>query len=316
MLSSPIGPSDFPNNVDVATTEKNEQQQPRPPWTSLPSLLKSDNSSDFAVFKLNQGFSYYAMAVIAFQTIFNVLRAFNMNTDGVPGAIKVIAGMKCFAPIIGWIYFYLSSQYVNSTTLTAEGKRIFFFGNMSLLVHTIFTGATVLSWVLTRDDCDSDACLQDIPKHILPLGLFGNSIIGGLSMTLFFPCHDVYVCFLSMAINISSLITSVVLLGMPKMDIIGVSTVSIIMCILIVLYEENMLSLYTAFSKFKIALRAKVTSKNKEYLMETQTEEMRHMLGTSMCLCVCAYVCLYVNMCLFVCELCMFMGFIRSCFLL
>lgn len=293
--STPVAPSD----TDILHVQSAEAEKPPPPWSSFSELLKSDNSSEFAVFKLNQGTSFFTIAACVYVTILLLSNAFYKNTDGVPGALKVIAGMRCCVPLILWTYVYLSSQYVNSNTLTTEGKRILFFGNMSLLLHASFTGATLIGWVLTRDDCQSDVCLQDVPKHILPLGFFGVALVGGFAMTLFFPRHDVYVCFLSMTINTSSLIMSAIWIQVDARDMFVVCVMSMVMFLITVGYEGNMLSIYTAFSKFEIALRANVASENKEYLMKTQTEEMRHMIGMSVCICVYVYMYVYVFKCKF-----------------
>jgi hypothetical protein len=43
--------------------------------------------------------------------------------------------------------------------------------------------------------------------------------------------------------------------------------------------ETQVVSNFISYSKFESALLLKVASENEEYLMRTQTEEMRHMIG-------------------------------------
>jgi hypothetical protein len=45
------------------------------------------------------------------------------------------------------------------------------------------------------------------------------------------------------------------------------------------IYEGNIYGNYCVYVRFKMALIVKTESENKEYLLKTQTEEMRHMIG-------------------------------------
>jgi cell shape-determining protein MreC len=109
-------------------------------------------------------------------------------------------------------------------------------------------------------------------------------IVGSIAMPMIYTCHDVSVCLLSIVITYSMLIVAAVLLHLPFLDIIYLSVVGIVIFVAVANYESNMFSIFTTFSKFELTLRAKVASENKEYLMKTQTEEMRHMIGTCLTL--------------------------------
>jgi hypothetical protein len=64
-----------------------------------------------------------------------------------------------------------------------------------------------------------------------------------------------------------------------NIEVISLAVMGVIMFYTIAKYETEVLSNFISYSKFESALRVKVASENEEYLMRTQTEGMRHMIG-------------------------------------
>jgi hypothetical protein len=263
----------------VAATSVDNQSHQGFQWVSLPTLLHSDSSSDYTVFKLKQGCSYFTVYFCLFQTVFSFWRASDMLGPGVPLWVRLSVIARCFIPPLGWLYIYLFRKHDYSDVLGAEGKRIRCLGNASILLQTLCAGSLLLAWTLTRDECRSEACLEDFPERMLPVAVMVYSIAGVIAMPIFYPCHSVSVVLLAVVINYSALLAACFLIGAVASTTFAIGLMGTIVFFLACSYEGSAFSNYTSFSKFEIALRVKVESENKEYLMQIQREEMRHMLG-------------------------------------
>lgn len=285
--SSRIAPLKTPNNNDdnddaLQTLSEHILMPPprRMGWVSPMELVQSDKSSEYVLFKLNQHVSKYALALGVIQSFFIVYRALcSLLAEGIPSPIRVIAMLRLIVPVCVWLYFYLSSRYVPSNVLTAEGSRIIVLGNVILLLQTIFTGGMFLSWVATRDFCEHDLCLQDFPKKMLPLSFFTNIVVTSIGNPLFVTCHDVSACLLSVVITIIVLLSSTFLLHLDIIDSFAVGVMCAGIIFILFSYEGNVWIGYRSFSKFESVLRVHMANENNEYLLKTQTKEMRHMIG-------------------------------------
>jgi hypothetical protein len=152
-------------------------------------------------------------------------------------------------------------------------------GNVTLLMQSISVSVTLLVWVMARDQCHSDVCMQDFPKNMLPLGQFANMVIGIVAWPIFFSCHNISVHFISMSITLSALLASAVILQVDQKELIAISGLSLAMICSLASYHGSLLSAFTSNLDFERALRVNVNCENKTYLMKIQKNEMRHMIG-------------------------------------
>ena len=285
LVSAPIAPSELRGSATQLEHQQLKQPQTQPPplqppqWVSVTELLSTGASPEFALYKLNQGYSKIAVALCVMQTITFSQAAFLISVDGVPDIYKASVYVRAFGPVLGWMYFYHFRRYVPSDVLTAEGKRIILLGNLIILLLAISLGAQLLVWVITRDDCYANICMQDYPKHIIPLRLLIRIIVASIGMPIFYSCHDASVAILSIFISMTTLFVSAMLLHAPTIDMISISFMSIVMVLMLASWEGSLYSTFVSYSKFESALRVKVSCENKEYLMKIQTDEMCHMIG-------------------------------------
>jgi hypothetical protein len=187
--------------------------------------------------------------------------------------------LKTIVPLLGWVYIYLYKKYKPSDVLTFEGKRIIWIGNMCVILQAVFSGVMSVIWVITQDNCRSDACMQDFPEKIIPLGLLIHQICGGIVMPLFYTVHDVSASIISISITFTTLIAVALLLKLPSAEVFYIILTGIVISMTLVSFEGGSFINYTSFSQFETALLVKVASENQEYLLKIQTEEMRHMIG-------------------------------------
>jgi hypothetical protein len=248
-------------------------------WTSFTNVLKSDQSEEFAVFKLKKGSAYFPIYLCVIQTLFNLWRCYFVTDPGVPLALRLVNYVKVIVPVCGWVYIYRYNQYDRADTLSTEGKRIIWLGNVCILAQAVFSGLMSLVWAITFPQCGSDACLQDFPPQIIPLGLLFHQVCGGVAMPLFYTCHDVSVALLAVVITYTTMIATAVVLDFKTIELFYILFSAVIISMTFVSYEGSRLSNFASFSDFESALRVRVASENKEYLMKIQTEEMRHMIG-------------------------------------
>ena len=267
--SAPVTPTDFP----TASTPQQLQ------WPSLRELLDADNSPQFHVFKLNQGYSMYAIALCIFQTGIISYQVVHAHHRGVPLALKLIHYLRFLTLVPLWLYFYFFKQHVKSDILSTKGKRIIFLGNMNILLHACIGGGLLLAWVLTHEDCHSRICLQDYPKHIVPLGMFIEATLWSIAMAVFYSVHHISVCFVSILVSYAMVLISAVLLHEEQPDFLAVIFMGLAMFFILFTYEGSLFVVYTSFFKFEAALRANLAFENEEALLKKQTEEMRHMIG-------------------------------------
>ena len=283
-MSSTIAPTSSLPFDPTNPTQPQPHQQPHPeqlPPSSEPDgLLPLEISSDISVFKLNQGYSNCGIIYCVLQTVFFVGRALSVSVDGVPFAMRLISYVTLLVlPLMQGLYFYLSKQYKHSNTLTVEGKGIILIGNINLILQAVFTGAILLAWVTTRHHCHSEVCLQDYPKKLLPIRYFAYLLTSSIGMPLFFTSHDFSISLISACISIAAMFLGALVLHVDSFDILAILISGITVLFILYSIEGAIYLAFTSYSKFETALRANIASENKEYLMNIQTEEMRHMIG-------------------------------------
>jgi hypothetical protein len=271
------------SNEYTETNAETKSIYPQPQqhwWTPLIGILSSDKLPEYSTFKLKEAGTFVPTIALVIQMMFMVFRAVLVTTPGVPLFYQLTNYFKVLCPVLNGIYIYLLKKHVHLNVLTSKGKLIFQFGNINILFQALSTSLMILSWVITHDDCHSDACLQNHPKQVFPLGLFIFPICGSFAMPMLYTCHDVSVCLISAFISFLLMVVAAVLLHMNFLDTFYIGLAGIVILISLVAYESNIYSTFKAYSQIESNVLAKVASENKEYLMKIQTEEMRHMIGT------------------------------------
>lgn len=263
---------DFPEHLPVGLQ-----------WPSLRGLLHADESSNFNSFKLNQGYSKYSIALCVFQTIFILWQTFHMEIQhSAPLVLKLIYIVRLLTIFPLWLYFYLFKQYVKSDVLSKVGKHIMFIGNMNIFLHALHSGGLLLVWTMTHHDCNTHhGCLEEYPKHTIPLSMFIEATIWSIAMSVFYSSHHISVCFASILASYVMVLTAAVILQIEHQDFLAVLFMGLAMFFILFIYEASLYVVYTSFSKFEMVLRENIALENEESLLKLQTEEMRHMIGTS-----------------------------------
>jgi hypothetical protein len=99
-------------------------------------------------------------------------------------------------------------------------------------------------------------------------------------MPIFITGHSVLASLLSACIVFLIMPVAAVLMNFPSIKFFCIIVLGAVLLLTLTTYECNIYSSFTSFRQFEMALRAKVSNENTEYLMKIQTEEMRHMIGT------------------------------------
>jgi hypothetical protein len=305
-MSSKIDPSDsvkedIETNIDTNITKQQHQQQQQQQqqqqrqslWTLFVESHDSEKLPEYATFKLKDGRTQMSILICVMHTLFYAFKfVFVTVNDGVPLLLRLTTYCRTIVPILEMVYIYLLKKHVHTDVLTSEGKIIIQIGNITILVQAIATVFMLVSWVITRDDCQSDVCHQDFPEKMIPLGMLLHQIIGGACMPIFFTCHDASACLFSSFLTFAAMIVAAVLLHLRSLDILYMFLFGLVIFFCNANYEITIFSNFMSYSKFESTLRAKVASENEEYLMKIQTEEMRHMIGTCRHIFCIVYLCL------------------------
>lgn len=98
-------------------------------------------------------------------------------------------------------------------------------------------------------------------------------------MPMFYMSHDALAAVVSFTISFSMLLASALVLDVHNKDIASTLMAWTMLFISLAIYEGNVYTNFTLYSKFESSLRQRLESENKEYIMKLQTEEMRHMIG-------------------------------------
>jgi hypothetical protein len=265
-----------PSNVEQSGIEHDDTNQ----WISVVDIFQSDESPEFALFKLKQGYTQFTIFYCVCQTLMNLWRiVMTINDTGIPLPLRIMGCVRIINPILGWAQIYRMKKYVPSDVLNAEGRRIMLLGDGMSIIHALITGAFILTWIATHANCGSRVCVQDLPDKTVPLDMVLYVLGSSISMPIFYTCHHVFASLLSIVITYSALLAVGCMAYITADDILGLLFMSSFTFFIVISFEGNMFSNFTNYSKFEITLRMKVTSENQEYLMQIQTEEMRHMIG-------------------------------------
>jgi hypothetical protein len=264
------------------------QVQPPPPlphqhksmWTSLKKSFASDKSPDFAVFKLKHGDTFMPIVLSSLLTLFYSMRILIVASAQIPLFLKMATYIRVIVIPLMWCYVYLLKHYSQvGDVLSKEGRRVIQIGNAVIIVHALYSSFVLIALIMSQDECNSVVCMQDIPAKTIPLGVTFQHVIGSIVVPLFFTCHDVSACFLSIFIAYSLMVVAGALQYLPVLDLVYIGVMGVMVFLVFVSYEVNAFFSFSSYSQFEATLLAKVASDNKEYLMQIQTEEMRHMIG-------------------------------------
>ena len=96
---------------------------------------------------------------------------------------------------------------------------------------------------------------------------------------MFFACHDVWACLLSIVVTYSMVLGAAVTLRLDSMQTFSLGALGFVLFLTFVCYEGSMYLNFSSNVYFEAALRVKVASENEAFLLRSQTEDMRHMLG-------------------------------------
>ena len=121
--------------------------------------------------------------------------------------------------------------------------------------------------------------MENPNQKSFPLELIFIQIIGSVAMPLFFSCHHVYSCLLSVFITFALMAVAGILQKVPVIDIINIIMMGVMVFLLLVTYEVKTFADYCLWSHFESTVRAKIASENAEYLLNIQAKEMRFMIG-------------------------------------
>ena len=248
-------------------------------WITMKKLFYSDKSDVYLNFKLKKGSSEYPIYICLIQTILMLFKCIIVSGNGVPLSYKIINYLALIVPMAGWLYIFLYRRYIDSKDLEKNGKIIIWVGNMCIISQALLTGLMSIIWVLSHDDCNSDACLQDSPDDVYPLELLFHHICGGIAMPLFYTCHHALSSFIAVFVTYATMTFTAILLRMDPGQIMYILLTAVVISMALTVYEGSVYANFTSYYKFENALRVKVASENKEYLMKVQTEEMRRMIG-------------------------------------
>ena len=248
-------------------------------FAKLISLAKTPNNIE--VFKLKQGCSHLTVCYCIFHTLFSIASFLFFLSKGsnAPVWLSLSIWLRPINIPFIWGYVFFSKKYVHSDELGKDGKRILNLGNMLILLHAAFAASYLLSWAHARNGCSHEACFPDFPDKMIPIRIMMYSIGGGIALPMFYPIHSAWVGILASLVIYSALFAASVLVNMSYFDMFSVLAVALIIFFSTVSFESNVLSIYISSMQFEAAYRVKCDSENKEYHMNKQKEEMRHMLG-------------------------------------
>ena len=253
-------------------------------YISLRRLIQYDGNQEFKTFKQKLDLnSTYTLYFFIFQTFLRLWRCVVVLTDGAgaPLALNLVILLRFpFILFLGVVYLYLSKKIAHSPTFNpSDGTKLMNIGNALVMSQAIFEGAMMLIWAFTIGDCEISWCQAD--KNIIPLTRVIYMLGGSIANPIFYGCHSTKASLSSICCIFASIIVVAVERHVQRIELFALVIMAIIMFYTIVKYETQVLSNYISYSKFEKALRVKVASENEEYLMKIQTEEMRHMIGTS-----------------------------------
>ena len=241
-------------------------------------LIKHDTEPEFLVFKLNSGRAYYSVVFV--QVLLCLLKIILVvRAPGSPTYLRFTMMGSMLVPVCGWTYTYLYKSYSYSDVLGWKGRRIVILGNTCIILQSFFSGLSVLLWALNRDSCNHSTCLPDYPEEIIPYGAVMQLVTGAVAMPMFYMSHDALAAVVSFTISFSMLLASALVLDVHSKDIASTLMAWTMLFISLAIYEGNVYTNFTLYSKFESSLRQRLESENKEYIMKLQTEEMRHMIG-------------------------------------
>ena len=275
-MAAPVQPSPIPE-IPVEETENQLSRQS----ISVTKLLRYDGNQEFKTFKQKRDVdSTLTVYFFIFQVILSVGRClvFLRDTES-PLPLRVIILLRFLIVLfLGGAYVYLTRKIANSTIFDqSDGTKLLRIGNALVMALGLLEGTMMLTWAFTIGDCEVFWCKAD--KNMIPLTRILYLVGGGFANPIFYGCHSsktsltssfyIYICVFVVAIQRKLL----------NVEVFSVAVMGIIMFYTIAKYETEVLSNFISYSKFESALRVQVASENKEYLMRTQTEEMRHMIG-------------------------------------
>lgn len=210
----------------------------------------------------------------------------------IPVPLQLATTFMLFIPLIEWTYLYHFHRYTHSDTMTAEGRRIFLFGNLSLVVKAVCMSLVIFAWVHARHSCDIDLCVQQFDEKSLPLGWVMAVMGSSIADPLLYHCHCASVCFLSRILLFVALFVAAVLLDTDKRDLMFIVVVGIVIVYVLVINQGSQFLLYKSFAELETVLRVNIEIENKEHLMKLENEQMRHMIGM--------YFMIYILICYYI----------------
>lgn len=268
------------SNVEETTSATKKEQQ-KSFFSCVREIFHSDKSPVFTLFILKNGGIAMPATISIIQLIIYSSRCYVVSDAGMPFALRVATYARPILILIEWIYIYFLNKNVPSDVLKKEEKIITRLGNVIVVLQALLSGLIFLIWVFTRYQCQSDACLQDFPKQLVPPMMLTHQIMGSIVMPFFFTCHDFSAAILSVIIAYCLILAGAVLLHVPAINIFQLFVVGIIV---LGLYVSNTVQRYASFTSYfelQAMFLAKEASENKVSLTNIQTEEMRHMIGMS-----------------------------------
>ena len=265
---------------DKSTVEEADNELFRQ-FISVTKLLRYDGNQEFKTFKQKRDVdSTFTVYFFFFQVILSFSRCLVAFGDtGSPLPLRVIIFLRFLIVLfLGGGYVYLTRKIANSATFRqSDGTKLLRVGNAFVTLLGILEGTMLLTWALTIGDCEVFWCEAD--KNMIPLTRVLFMVGSSIAVPIFFGCHSTKVSlFSTFSINICIVVVAIQR-NLLQVEILAIVVMGILMLYTVAKLETQVVSNFISYSKFESALRVKVASENEEYLLRTQTEEMRHMIG-------------------------------------
>ena len=275
-MSVQVEPSSAPPPPGLPVEDDDHPNQ----FISFKRLIQYDGNQEFKTFKQKQDLnSTYTLYYFIFQNILNLWRCVDIYDDtGAPLPLRINIILRFIVLLfLGAAYVYMSKKIAHSPFNQSDGTKLLNIGNILVITQAILIGTMLLIWAFTMGDCDVRFCRAD--KNTIPMTQVIFMMGGSIANPIFYGCHSAKSSLASILCIFTCIFVVAVQRNLLKLEIFAIAITGIVMFYTVAKLETQVVSNFISYSKFESALLLKVASENEEYLMRTQTEEMRHMIG-------------------------------------
>ena len=260
-------------------------------FISFKRLIQYDGNQEFKTFKQKQDSnSTYTLYFFIFQTMLNLWRFVDLYDDsGAPLPLRINIILRFIILLfLGVAYVYMSKKIAHSPFNQSDGTKLLNIGDALVISQAVLIGTMLLIWAFTIGDCDVRWCEAD--KNTIPMTQVIFMMGGSIANPIFYGCHSAKASLTSICCIYACIFVVAVQRNLLKLEIFAIAITGIVMFYTVAKLETQVVSNFISYSKFESALLLKVASENEEYLMRTQAEEMRHMIGSFIILDMFCYI--------------------------